>query len=246
MMTNDRFLRRIRSFVRRDGRLTDAQQQAIATLWPTYGLELTHASLNYSATFAREAPRILEIGFGSGHSLLAVAKAYPEKDFIGIETHKPGIGTLLLNMHAHNVSNIRLYYADAVLVLSQCIPDNSLTMIQIFFPDPWRKRRHHKRRLIQPEFVARLAQKLQSGGELHLATDWEDYAKHMMTVLSCEPSFENAVGVGKFSDRSCHRPVITKFEERGERSGHPIWDLRFIKKSDSSIDPYLICKSVIG
>jgi tRNA (guanine-N7-)-methyltransferase len=231
-MTAELFLRRIRSFVRRDGRLTDAQQQALTTLWPEYGLELTEGPINYPDVFKRTAPRILEIGFGSGHSLLAAAIAYPDKDFIGIETHQPGIGALLLNIKVQEINNIRLYYADAVEVLAQCISDNSLAMIQIFFPDPWRKRRHHKRRLIQPEFVAVLANKLQVGGELHLATDWQDYAKQMMKVLSSSTAFVNAAGEGKFSDRSSLRPVITKFEKRGERSGHLIWELQFVKKAD--------------
>src|SRR6185437_3387915 len=192
-------LRRIQSFVRRDGRLTDAQNNAWMTLWSEYGLELKNAFIDYSAIFGRVAPRIIEIGFGSGHSLLAAAMAYPDKDFIGIETHRPGIGTLLLNIKAQHLSNIRLYYADAVDILTKCIPDNSLTMVQIFFPDPWHKRRHHKRRLIQSNFVNLLADKLQCGGELHLATDWQDYAKQMMNVLSNTTALINAVGVGSFS-----------------------------------------------
>jgi tRNA (guanine-N7-)-methyltransferase len=230
MIENKTFLRRIRSFVRRDGRLTDAQQNALTTMWPQYGLELRDGFVNYKAIFQREAPCILEIGFGSGHSLLAAAEAYPDKDFIGIETHQPGIGTLLLNIKARQINNIRLFYADAVDVLTQSIPDNSLEMIQIFFPDPWRKRKHHKRRLIQPEFVKLLAQKLQKEGELHLATDWEDYSKHMMKVLSAASEFVNVAGVGQFSDRSCQRPVITKFEQRGQNAGHEIWELQFVKR----------------
>jgi tRNA (guanine-N7-)-methyltransferase len=230
MTTNKLFLRRIRSFVRRDGRLTEAQAQALTILWPEYGLELREGLLQYTAVFKRAAPRILEIGFGSGQSLLAAAIAYPDNDFIGIETHQPGIGALLLNMKAQHVNNIRLYYADAVDVLTRCIPDNSLAMIQLFFPDPWRKRRHHKRRLIQSAFVELLAQKLQPGGELHLATDWQDYAGHMMKVLSGATSFVNAAGTEQFSDRSCLRPVMTKFEQRGQRFGHPIWELQFVKK----------------
>jgi tRNA (guanine-N7-)-methyltransferase len=231
-MTNSEiFLRRIRSFVRRDSRLTDAQQNALTTMWPQYGLELADGPIQYAQVFQREAPRILEIGFGTGVSLVAAAKNYPDKDFIGIETHQPGIGALLLNAAAQDVHNIRLYYADAVDVLTKCIPDGSLTMIQIFFPDPWRKRRHHKRRLIQPEFVQLLAQKLQSGGELHLATDWQDYSKHMMFVLSAATEFENAAGIGQFADRSAQRPVITKFEQRGQNAGHGIWELQFVKKA---------------
>ncbi|MBV8803188.1 MAG: tRNA (guanosine(46)-N7)-methyltransferase TrmB [Gammaproteobacteria bacterium] len=223
------FLRRIRSFVRRDSRITDAQQEAFDTLWPRYGLEVSNGLIDYSSVFSRVAPNVLEIGFGSGHSLLAAARAYPQYNFIGIETHRPGLGILLLNMKTNPIDNLRLYYADAVEVLARCIPNNSLAMIQLFFPDPWRKRRHHKRRIIQPAFVKCLAEKLQSGGELHLATDWNDYAKHMMQVLSQESAYLNAAGSGNFSHRSCQRPVITKFEQRGQDAGHEIWELQFVK-----------------
>jgi tRNA (guanine-N7-)-methyltransferase len=229
MKTTPLLLRRIRSFVRRDSRMTEGQEHAFTMMWPRYGLAIENGMIDYSSIFQRNAPCILEIGFGSGHSLLAAAKAYPQYDFIGIETHRPGIGALLLSMKERDINNIRFYYADAVEVLAQCIPNNSLTMIQIFFPDPWRKRRHHKRRLIQLSFVKCLAEKLHVGGELHLATDWEDYAKHMMTVLSQASQFINAAGVGNFSDRSCQRPVITKFEQRGQNAGHGTWELRFVK-----------------
>jgi tRNA (guanine-N7-)-methyltransferase len=224
------FLRRIRSFVRRDSRMTDAQENAFNQLWPTYGLEITKGIIDYSIVFNRVAPTVLEIGFGSGHSLLAAAECYPPYNFIGIETHRPGIGTLLLHLKTKPLHNIRVYYADAVDVLAQCIPDNSLSVIQIFFPDPWRKRRHHKRRLIQPAFVKSVVQKLEVGGEIHLATDWEDYAKHMMNVLSHESALINMAGLGCYSDRSSQRPVITKFEQRGQNAGHEIWELRFVKR----------------
>src|SRR6185437_8905833 len=208
-------MRRIRSFVRRDGRMTDAQRLAIETCWPSVGLHLQDGIINFDKVFNRQAPRVLEIGFGSGHSLLAAAKAHLDHDFIGIETHQPGIGTLLHHIQAEQLTNIRVYYADAVEVLNQCIPDHSLDIMQIFFPDPWRKRRHHKRRLIQPEFVSLVAKKLKPGGELHLATDWEDYALHMMRVMSASADFKNACGEGKYAERSSQRPVITKFEQRG-------------------------------
>ena len=153
-------LRRIRSFVRRDSRLTKAQCHALETLWPQLGLELTSGIVDFPAVFHRDAPRILEIGFGSGQSLLATAKMHPDYDFIGIETHKPGIGALLLNIQAEQLTNIRVFYGDAVQVLNQCIPEKSLDGVQLFFPDPWPKRRHHKRRLIQTPFVRLLVTKL--------------------------------------------------------------------------------------
>jgi tRNA (guanine-N7-)-methyltransferase len=222
-------MRRIRSFVRRDGRMTDAQRLALETCWPQYGLDLCDGFINFDEVFKRQARRVIEIGFGSGHSLLAAAMAHPDHDFIGIETHQPGIGTLLHHIQTEQLSNIRVYYADALEVLNQCIPNHSLDIMQIFFPDPWRKRRHHKRRLIQPEFIKLVATKLKSGGELHLATDWEDYALHMMKVLSAAIEFKNAYGQGHYAERSSQRPVVTKFEQRGENVGHKIWELLFNK-----------------
>ncbi len=227
MMCPDYPLRRVRSFVCRDGRMTEAQRRALDELWPRFGLTLAEGQVDYAKLFGREAPCILEIGFGSGHSLLAMAKEHPEKNFIGIEMHQPGIGTLLLGMELQKVDNIRIYYADAVEVLTQCIPPHSLDGVQLFFPDPWPKRRHHKRRLIQPEFVKNIATKLKPGGLLHMATDWQDYAKHMMKVLSESPDFVNLAGPMQFSIRSTHRPVTTKFEQRGTRSGRIIWELQF-------------------
>lgn len=221
-------LRRIRSFVRRDSRLTAAQRDALETLWPQFGLQLTAGMLDFPTVFQRKAPCILEIGFGGGQSLLATAKAHPEQDFIGIETHQPGIGALLLNIQIHQLTNIRIYYADAVEVLSQCIPEKSLQGIQLFFPDPWPKRRHHKRRLIQTEFVKLLITKLQPGGELHLATDWQDYAKEMLQVLSSFSELTNRVGIGHFAQRSSQRPIITKFEQHGKRAGRDIFELQFV------------------
>ncbi len=219
--------RSIRSFVRRDSRLTEAQRHALETLWPQLGLDLKAGMVDFQSVFHRDAPRILEIGFGSGQSLLATAKMHLDHDFIGIETHQPGIGALLLNIQAEQLTNIRVFYGDAVLVLNQCIPDGSLNGIQLFFPDPWPKRRHHKRRLIQTGFVRLLIGKLKQGGELHLATDWEDYAKEMMGVLSELPELTNRAGVGKFAERSSQRPIVTKFEGHGQRAGRVIWELQF-------------------
>jgi tRNA (guanine-N7-)-methyltransferase len=223
-------LRRVRSFVKRDGRMTESQRIAMTTHWPRFGLSLKEGLIDYQKVFQREAPRILEIGFGSGRSLLAMAKQHPEEDYIGIEMHKPGIGALLLGMELQMISNIRVYYADAVEVLSQCIPNESLDIVQIFFPDPWQKRKHHKRRLIQPEFVRMLAVKMKLHGTLHLATDWEDYAEEMMKVLNGAEEFLNLAGHGEFAERSSQRPVVTKFEDRGNRSGRKVWELQFAKR----------------
>lgn len=225
----ERHLRRVRSFVKRDGRMTDAQRDAIQRLWPQMGLDLAAGMIDFVKTFHREAPCVLEIGFGSGYSLLEMAKLHPEENFIGIEMHQPGIGALLLGAETEGLQNLRVYYADAVEVLTQVIPDNSLDVVQIFFPDPWQKRKHHKRRLIQPDFVRLIASKLKLHGTLHMATDWEDYAEHMIRVLSEAEEFVNLAGHGQFSERSIQRPVITKFESRGERSGRKIWELQFAK-----------------
>lgn len=223
------FLRRIRSFVRRDSRMTDGQCRVFDALWPSMGLSLPAGEINIPAVFNRQAPCILEIGFGSGQSLLAIAAAHPEHDFIGVETYKPGIGSLLQGVEAQNLKNIRVYYADAVEVLQRCIPEAVLDGVQIFFPDPWQKRKHHKRRLIQPEFVKLVVSKLKSKGMLHLATDWEDYAMQMMAVLSAETSLINLSGAGQFATRSSQRPIVTKFEQRGKCSGRPIWELQFAR-----------------
>lgn len=231
-MTEKKFpLRRVRSFVKRDGRITEAQRSALQRLWPEFGLKLENGLLNFSEIFKREAPRILEIGFGSGRSLLAMAKEHPEEDYIGVEMHQPGIGALLSEIELQQVNNIRIFYADAVEVLEQCIPTESLDVIQIFFPDPWQKRKHHKRRLIQPEFVRLLATRLKMHGMLHLATDWEDYGVEMMKVLSDTEEFVNLAGHGQYAERSTQRPIVTKFEGRGIKSGRKIWELQFAKRS---------------
>ncbi|MCD6038968.1 MAG: trmB [Gammaproteobacteria bacterium] len=231
-MKNPTFpLRRIRSFVRRDSRLTEAQRHALDALWPQFGLNLAEGEIDFVALFNREAPCILEIGFGAGQSLLATAKAHPEQNFIGIETHQPGIGALLLKIQNQQLTNIRLFYADAIEVLNQCISETSLDGIQLFFPDPWPKRRHHKRRLIQPEFVTLLIAKLKIGGELHLATDWQDYAKDMMRVLSNQTELINNAGADNFAPRSAQRPIITKFEQQAKRAGRKIWELQFKKRA---------------
>ncbi len=224
---SEKFFRRIRSFVRRDGRMTPAQCRAVEEWLPQYGLVVTPDYVDFTKVFARQAPVVLEIGFGTGHSLLETAIHYPEIDFIGIETHLPGVGSLLGNMALRDVKNIRVYHADAVEVLSQAIPAKSLTGAQIFFPDPWPKRKHIKRRLIQPAFLELLVSKLKLGGWLHLATDWEDYAVQMMQVLSAHPALKNRAGEGCYAERSANRPVITRFEARGKQAGRLIRELDF-------------------
>jgi tRNA (guanine-N7-)-methyltransferase len=218
--------RRIRSYVLRAGRMTPIQKRALETNWQRWGLEYNGSELAYDSAFGRGGPRVLEIGFGMGQSLVATAEATPETNFIGIEVHRPGVGKLLHSMEERGVDNIRVYRHDAVEVLRDCIPNASLDTIQIFFPDPWQKKRHHKRRLIQPPFVSQLASKLKTGGVLHLATDWENYAEQMMEVLSAAEGFSNTCGEGHFAPRPAHRP-LTKFELRGERLGHGVWDLVF-------------------
>lgn len=214
-------LKPIRSFVRREGRMTHGQKSAFAKLWSKYGLELTAGKIDFKIIFAQQAPIILEIGFGMGQSLLNMAREHPAQNYIGIEVHHPGVGALFAELAKQNLTNVRVYCADAIEVLQQCIYDYSLDQVLIFFPDPWPKQRHHKRRLIQPEFVKLIASKLTSGGFLHIATDWEDYAQYILKVVSQIKEFE--------STQSASRP-ITKFEQRGKRLGHKIWDLCFMAK----------------
>lgn len=218
--------RRIRSYVLRTGRMTPVQKRALEDHWPRWGVEYDGCELAFDTAFGRSGPVVLEIGFGMGQSLVAMAAAKPETNFIGIEVHKPGVGKLLHSMEERKVDNIRIYCHDAVEVLRDCIPDASLNAVQIFFPDPWHKKRHNKRRLIQAPFVAQLINKLKPGGILHLATDWEDYAHQMMDVLGAAGDLSNTRGVGQFAARPDNRP-LTKFEVRGGRLGHGVWDLVF-------------------
>ncbi len=225
---SERRHRPIRSYVLRTGRMTPGQERAFEENWSRWGLEHADGPLDYRAVFGRPGPVVLEIGFGMGASLVAMAAAAPDSNFIGIEVHKPGVGRLLHSMVDEGVDNIRVYCHDAVEVLRDCIADASLDTVQIFFPDPWHKKRHHKRRLIQPDFVTHLTGKLKPGGTLHLATDWENYAEQMMDVLSAEAGLTNTCGEGQYAPRPSHRP-LTKFELRGERLGHGVWDLVFTR-----------------
>lgn len=218
--------RPIRSFVRRSGRITFSQQRALETLWSSYGVETDQGELDLEILFGRQAEKHLEIGFGRGDALITMASRHPEHDYLGIDVHRPGMGHLLMEIKAAQLSNVRVICADAVDVLQYCLPLRSLDAVYLFFPDPWPKKRHHKRRLIQADFVQLLALRMKSGAYLHLATDWEDYAQQMLQVLEATPEFINCVVAGSFAPRPPERP-LTKFEQRGLRLGHSVWDLLY-------------------
>jgi len=219
--------RRIRSFVTRAGRLSTAQERALNDFGPQYMVEYTKAPLDFEQVFGRKAPVVLEIGFGMGQTTAHIAKLMPEKDFIGVEVHTPGVGSLLKLCGEENIANLRVIQHDAVEVLRDMIPAQSLHGVHIYFPDPWHKARHNKRRLIQPAFVKTLCQHIAPGGYIHLATDWEDYAVQMLEVLSAEPALRNTAD--GYAPQPAYRP-LTKFENRGLKLGHGVWDLVFEKK----------------
>jgi tRNA (guanine-N7-)-methyltransferase len=220
--------RGIRSYVLRVGRMTPVQKRALEDNWPRWGLEYDDGPLDIDAVFGRPGARVLEIGFGMGDSLVEMAEARPDTNFIGIEVHRPGIGKLFHGLENTGANNVRVYCHDAVEILRDCVADASLDTVQIFFPDPWHKKRHQKRRLVQAPFVGLLVKKLKKGGTLHIATDWENYAEQMMDVLSAETTLVNSFSAGCFSPRPNDRP-LTKFEKRGERLGHGVWDLLFTR-----------------
>lgn len=221
--------RKIRSFVMRTGRMTERQKAALDLGWPEYGLAQEQGMVDLPQLFGRHAPVVFEIGFGNGDSLFSMAQSAPEKDFIGVEVHTPGVGRLLHNAQEAKLTNLRVYREDAVEVLKQCIPNQSLSTVQLFFPDPWHKKKHHKRRIVQPSFAELIRQKLVPGGTFHMATDWQNYADHMMEVMEAAPGFRNQSGSGAFHNgRPAHRPE-TKYEKRGQRLGHGVWDLIFEK-----------------
>ncbi|RUO28990.1 tRNA (guanosine(46)-N7)-methyltransferase TrmB [Aliidiomarina sedimenti] len=224
----EKFTHRIRSFVKREGRLTKGQAAALERQWPGKGLQHQADGIDFDKAFGRPAPLVLEIGFGMGHSLVEMAKADPDSNYIGIEVHGPGVGACLMEAEAQGVENLRIFQHDAVEILQDCVADESLAKIQVFFPDPWHKKRHHKRRLIRPEFVQLMHAKLQHGGILHLATDWENYAEHMLEVMQGEQGWDNLSANGDYVPRPDSRP-LTKFEQRGQRLGHGVWDLQFKK-----------------
>lgn len=223
---NGRPLRRIRSFVRRQGRLTKGQQLALDNYWPEMGVEFQQEPLDVAALFGREAPVVLEIGFGMGASLVTMAQNNPHQNFLGLEVHAPGVGACLASAKEAGVENLRVMCHDAVEVLQKMIPDNSLRMVQLFFPDPWHKARHNKRRIVQVPFAELVMRKLKLGGVFHMATDWEDYATHMLEIMNSVDGYKNLSESNDYVPRPETRP-LTKFEQRGQRLGHGVWDLMF-------------------
>ena len=225
---------RIKSFVIRAGRMTESQQKGWTTGFPLHGFQLSDNKFDWDRSFDVAGLRVLEIGFGMGDSLVAMADQNPGDRFLGIEVHTPGVGKLLSEVDKRSLENLKVFAEDAVQVLEDAIPPHSVDLLQIFFPDPWHKKRHHKRRLIQPEFVELVVSRLSGGGHLHLATDWQPYAEHMMEVLSANSALTNAAGSGNYIPRPESRPE-TKFERRGYRLGHGVWDLMFAKASSDLV-----------
>lgn len=221
--------RQIRSFVKRAGRMTRSQSRALEDCWPRFGIEYQPTPLAIEELFGREAPVVLEIGFGNGETLVEQAAAHPQRNYLGIEVHDPGIGHCLLQIEQAGIDNLRLMAHDAIEVLTDQVPDGSLARVNLYFPDPWPKKRHHKRRLLQPAFLALIASKLEPSGSLHVATDWANYAEHIDEVCADDPHFTIAERVEHAGDRPIDRPT-TKFERRGLRKGHRIWDWRLQKR----------------
>jgi tRNA (guanine-N7-)-methyltransferase len=225
-MSETEYPRAIRSFVIRNGRITPAQERALGALWPRYGVEFEPEPLDARALFGREAPRTVEIGFGNGDNLLALAREHPECDYLGVEVHRPGVGRLLLALEAQKLTNVRVICHDAVEVLARQLPPQAAQEILILFPDPWPKKRHHKRRLLQQPFVELAVSRLRVGGVLRIATDWKPYALEMLAVLNGLPGLENLAADASFVPRPGER-APTRFEKRGVRLGHEVWDLAF-------------------
>lgn len=222
--------RPIRSFVLRQGRISAAQQRALDTLWPAFGLPFAPAPLDFDRVFGRRAPRVLDIGFGMGETTAAMALARPDTDFLAIDVHAPGVGRLLNRIDEGGISNVRVMKHDVVEVVATMIPPASLSGVHVFFPDPWPKKRHHKRRLLTPRFLHELARRLSPGGHLHVATDWEEYAQEVLATLCAEALLENTAD--SFAPRPDHRP-LTKFEARGVKLGHGVRDLVFRRRRDA-------------
>ncbi|MDN0077039.1 tRNA (guanosine(46)-N7)-methyltransferase TrmB [Crenobacter sp. SG2303] len=226
-MENPAYQRHIKSFVLRQGHLTAAQQRAMDEGMPRWGIEYRAEPMDLATTFGRQAPKILEIGFGMGTATAEIARTCPDNDYLGVEVHSPGVGNLLKLVAEQDITNLRIIRHDAVEVIDHMLPDGSLDGIHIFFPDPWPKKRHHKRRLIQAPLIAKLAKKLKTGGYLHCATDWEEYAQQMLEVLSGNEELANSAD--GFAPRPAYRP-LTKFEARGIKLGHGVWDVIFTRR----------------
>lgn len=220
--------RPIRSFVLRQGRVSPAQQRSIETLMPRFGIPYVEQVLNLDQVFGRSAPKILEIGFGMGGATAQIAAAHPQHDYLALEVHPPGVGSLLKLIGEQSIQNIRIIQHDAVEVIDNMLQDEVLDGVHIFFPDPWHKARHNKRRLIQAPFIAKLVQKIKPDGYIHVATDWQDYAEQILAVLGSEPQLANTAS--DYADKPEYRP-LTKFEQRGLNLGHGVWDLVFRKKT---------------
>ena len=228
ILENDLKNRRIRSFVLRQGRVTKGQERALETQWPKYGVEYGLQSLDLNALFSREnSKKILEIGFGMGETTAKIAQTLPDYDFLAAEVHTPGVGALLKLIEEQALTNIRIIQHDVVEALQNMIADASLDGVHIFFPDPWHKKRHHKRRLIQAEFMKLLCSKLKIGGYLHVATDWQEYAEWVLELLNAEPQLQNTAA--DYAEKPTYRP-LTKFENRGINLGHGVWDLLFTRR----------------
>lgn len=221
--------RQVRSYVLREGRLTPGQQRAFDTLWPRWGVDFTEHTIDPAVAFGNTHPVYVEIGFGNGESLAEMAREHPGCNYLGIEVHRPGVGHLLIKLEESGCENVRVIRHDAVDVVRRMLPDACADGIYLFFPDPWHKKRHHKRRILAPGFVTDLARIVKPGGFFHAATDWQDYAEHMLAVLSASPAFTNRAGEGRFAPRPDTRPM-TKFERRGQRLGHGVWDLIFNRR----------------
>jgi tRNA (guanine-N7-)-methyltransferase len=219
-------LRHIRSYVLRAGRLTKSQQNALNSHWRKHGVDFTQTKLNLNHLFKRHAPKILDIGTGMGETTTLIAAKHPENDYLAVEVHKPGIGNLLKQIKTNNLSNIKIFNHDVIEVLQHQIPSNCLDSVYIFFPDPWPKKRHHKRRLINQDFLECITSKLRSNARIFLATDWEDYAEHMLATFEANSKFINLAGTGQFSPRPHWRP-ITKFEQRGQKLNHCVWNFAY-------------------
>lgn len=221
-----KYIRKVRSFVKREGRLTNGQAKALEQYWDVMGLRHSDGIIDPQTLFNNTNPIVLEIGFGMGKSLVEMAKNAPELNFIGIEVHRPGVGACISLAQEEGVNNLKVYEHDAIEVLAHCIPDACLTTVQLFFPDPWHKKKHHKRRIVQPEFVETIRQKLKADGVFHMATDWENYAECMLEDMSSAPGYNNLSETNDYVPRPESRP-LTKFENRGQRLGHGVWDIQF-------------------